>query len=268
MSKNGSGTIRVGIGGWSYEPWQGTFYPEGHPRSRELEYASRQLTSIEINSTYYGAHKPESFAKWYEQTPDSFVFAVKAPRYATHRKVLADAGPTVERFLTGGLTELKHKLGPINWQFMPNKAFDAGDFEAFLKLLPPAVNGLSLRHAIEVRHESFLRPKFIELARQYGVAVVADADSKFPLITDAAAPFVYIRLMGTQQGEPLGYPAAVLELWSQRAKIWAKGATPDSLARLAPTLPDSGPRDVYVYVIGGNKVTNPSAAKWLMARLA
>lgn len=267
MSKNGNGTIRVGIGGWTYEPWQGTFYPEKHPRKRELEYASRQLTSIEINSTYYGAQKPESFAKWYEQTPDDFVFAVKAPRYATHRKVLADAGATVERFLNSGLANLKHKLGPINWQFTPGKVFDTTDFEAFLKLLPQAVNGLALRHAVEVRHDSFRTLEFIALARQYGVAVVMSADSTFPFITDTTAPFIYVRLMGTQKSEPLGYPAAALELWAQRAKSWAKGATPDGLAQLAPALPGSSKRDVYVYVIGGNKVSNPYAAMSLIARL-
>src|SRR5690606_15272079 len=177
-----------------------------------------------INSTYYGAQRPESFAKWYEQTPDTFVFAVKAPRYATNRKVLADAGATIERFLTGGVTELKHKLGPINWQFMPSKVFDAEDFQAFLKLLPRTVNGVSLRHAVEVRHDSFQTPDFIALARQYEVAVVVAADSEHPLIADMTAPFVYARLMGTKKkDEPLGYPDHALDLWAQRAKDWAKG---------------------------------------------
>ncbi len=267
MDKKGGGTIRVGIGGWTYEPWRGAFYPERHPRKRELEYASRQLTSIEINSTYYGAQKPESFAKWYEQTPDTFVFSVKAPRYATHRKVLADAEETIERFLTGGLTELKHKLGPINWQFMPGKMFDADDFEAFLKLLPQSVDGLSLRHAVEVRHDSFRTPEFVALARQYGIAVVMGADSKHPFTADITAPFVYARLMGTQEDEPLGYPAATLALWARRAKTWAKGAMPDGMAQLAPALPDMGKRDVYLYVISGNKVSNPRAAMSLIARM-
>lgn len=268
MTKNSGGAIRVGIGGWTYEPWRGTFYPEGHPQKRELEYASRRLTSIEINSTYYGAQKPESFAKWHDQTPDAFVFSVKAPRYATHRKVLADAGASIERFLSGGLTELKSKLGPINWQFMPSKAFEAADFEAFLKLLPHEVNGLMLRHAIEVRHDSFQTPEFIALARQYGVAVVMGADSAHPFIADVTAPFIYARLMGTRQGEPLGYPAAALDLWVQRARTWAKGAAPEGLPRLAPALPDVGRRDVYMYVISGNKISNPCAAMSLIARMA
>ncbi|RTZ47827.1 DUF72 domain-containing protein [Candidimonas sp. SYP-B2681] len=267
MKKKG-GTIRVGIGGWTYEPWQGTFYPEGHPRKQELEYASRQFTSIEINSTYYGAQKPESFAKWYEQTPDTFIFSVKAPRYATQRKVLADAGKTIERFLSGGLIQLKHKLGPINWQFMPSKAFDSTDFESFLRLLPQDIKGLALQHAVEVRHDSFRTPEFIALARRYGVAVVMGADSEYPFIADTTAPFVYVRLMGTQEEEPLGYPAATLDLWAQRAKTWSKGGTPDNLTRLAPALPDSSKLDVYIYVIGGHKVSNPCAAKSLIMRMA
>ncbi len=268
MKQESDGIIRVGIGGWTYEPWQGTFYPEGHPRKRELEYASRQLTSIEINSTYYGAQKPESFAKWYEQTPDTFVFSVKAPRYVTHRKELAGAGEKIERFLTGGLAELKHKLGPINWQLMPGKAFEAADVEAFLKLLPRKVDGLALRHAIEARHVSFQTPEFIALARRHGIAVVIGADSEHPFSADTTAPFIYVRLMGTRQGEPLGYPARSLEQWARRAKAWSKGATPEDLPGLAPDLPGTGKRDVYMYVIGGHKVANPLAAKSLITRIS
>lgn len=268
MRKKSSGVVRVGIGGWIYDPWRGTFYPESHPRKRELEYASGQLTSIEINSTYYRVPKPAGFAKWYEETPDTFVFSVKAPRYATNRKVLGDAGETIERFLTGGLAELKHKLGPINWQFMPNKAFDPDDFEAFLKLLPQSVDGLPLRHAVEVRHPSFQTPEFIALAGQYGVAVVMGADSEHPFIADVTAAFVYIRLMGTREGEPLGYPKSELALWAKRAKTWAKGATPDGLDRIAAAKPSMVARDVYLYVIGGNKVSNPRAAMSLIAHLA
>lgn len=267
MKKQDSGTIRVGVGGWNYEPWEGTFYPEGHPKKRELEYASRQFTSIEVNSTYYGAQKPETFAKWYEETPDTFVFSVKAPRYAAHRKVLGEAGETIERFLTGGVTELKDKLGPINWQFMPNKTFDADDFEAFLKLLPAQVDGLTLRHAVEVRHDSFTTPEFIALARQYGVAIVMGADSKHPFIADVTAPFVYVRLMGTQQGEPLGYAESALDLWAQRAKTWAQGGTPGGLPQLVPAPSESGTRDVYVYVISGHKIVNPVTAMSLITRV-
>src|SRR5690606_6710555 len=180
------------------------------------------------------------------------VFAIKAPRYATHRKVLADAEKSVERFLAGGLAELKHKLGPINWQLSPSKVFDAADFEAFLKLLPPDINGLTLRHAVEVRHDSFRTPEFIALARRYGVAVVMGADSNYPFIADITAPFIYVRLMGTHEGEPIGYPAATLELWAQRAKTWAKGSAADGLPpRIGAAPKDVGKRDVYIYVIGG-----------------
>ena len=264
----GTGAIRVGIGGWTYEPWRGAFYPEELPQKQELEYASHQLTSIEINSTFYGAQKPETFGKWHDQTPDDFVFAVKAPRYATHRKVLAEAGGTIERFLNGGVTALEHKLGPINWQFMPSKAFEADDFEAFLELLPRSIDGLVLRHAVEVRHPSFQTPDFVALARRHGVAVVMGFDSKYPLIADITAPFVYIRLMGTKAGEPLGYPESALDLWAKRAKALAKGSAPDDLPSLASTPADSVKRDVFLYVISGNKVSNPNAAMSLISRIA
>src|SRR5438270_6458737 len=153
-----AGRIRVGVGGWTYDAWRGTFYPKGLAQKRELEYASRQLTSIEINGTFYGAQKPETFAKWRDDTPDDFVFSVKAPRFATNRDVLADAGRSIARFFAGGVMELKDKLGPINWQFLPTKEFDHGDFEAFLRLLPKEVGGRALRHVVEVRHGSFRCP--------------------------------------------------------------------------------------------------------------
>lgn len=156
-----SGRIRIGIGGWTYEPWRGTFYPQGLAQKRELEFASRQLSSIEVNGTYYGSQKPESFAKWHDETPDDFVFSLKAPRFATNRKVLAEAGASIERFFTSGLMELKDKLGPINWQFMGTKKFDPDDFAAFLKLLPASHEGRALRHAVELRHDSFCHPDCI-----------------------------------------------------------------------------------------------------------
>src|ERR1700730_14481823 len=268
MANTSSGIIRAGVGGWTYEPWRGVFYPEKHPQKRELEYASRRLSSIEINGTYYGAQKPESFAKWFEETPDDFVFSLKAPRYATNRKVLADAGETIERFFSGGVLELKHKLGAINWQFMPTKKFDSEDFEAFLKLLPKEAGGFSLRHAVEVRHESFLSPEFVALARKYGVAVILAADSQYPLIADVTAPFVYARIMGTQEGEPLGYPEAALDMWAKIARTWASGGSPDGLARVVPAGHEGAPRDVYLYVISGHKVANPDAAMSLSKRVA
>ncbi|MDE1146539.1 MAG: DUF72 domain-containing protein [Azospirillaceae bacterium] len=244
------GRIRVGIGGWTYEPWRGTFYPDGLTQKRELEYASAKLTSIEVNGTYYGSQKPESFAKWHDETPDDFVFALKGPRFTTNRRVLAEAKESVEKFLTGGLLELKDKLGPINWQFMPTKKFDAGDFGAFLELLPPTVEGRAIRHAVEVRHDTFRAPEFADLARARGVAVIRAGDSDYPEIEADTAPFVYARIMGTTEGHGKGYSDAALDAWADKAKAWAAGG-----------------RDVYLYVISGHKVRNPAAAMALIERL-
>jgi uncharacterized protein YecE (DUF72 family) len=262
-----TGAIRIGVGGWTYEPWRGTFYPANLPQKRELEYASRQLTSIEINGTFYGSQKPETFAKWHDETPDGFVFSLKAPRFATNRKVLADAGHTIERFLAGGVMELKDKLGPINWQLMPTKKFDPVDFEAFLKLLPKEVEGRALRHVVEVRHQSFRSRDFIALVREHGVAVAIAADSTYPQIADPTAPFVYARIMGTKETAELGYSDAALDLWAARAQAWAAGAAVDGLDSVEPRGPDGKARDVYVYVISGDKVRNPAAATALLRRL-
>ncbi len=261
------GTIRIGIGGWTYEPWRGPFYPKGLTQKRELEHASRQMTSIEINGTYYGAQKPESFAKWHDETPEGFVFSLKAPRFATNRRVLAEAGGSIEKFITGGLMELKDRLGPINWQFMATKQFDAGDFEAFLKLLPASHEGRDLRHVVEVRHDSFRNSEFLAMLRAYGVAAVVAGDSKFPQIADPTAPFVYARIMGTVEDEPLGYGKAALDAWADRARQWAKGGQADGLDHVETDAPPMSPRDVYLYVISGHKVRNPLAARALIERL-
>ncbi|MDK8873762.1 DUF72 domain-containing protein [Paracoccus sp. SSJ] len=261
-----TGKIRIGIGGWTYEPWRGSFYPEKLAQKRELEYASRQLSSIEVNGTYYGSQKPESFQKWHDETPEGFVFSLKAPRYATNRKVLADAGETVERFLNSGVTLLGDKLGPINWQFMATKKFDPVDFEAFLKLLPPSHEGRALRHVVEVRHDSFRVPEFIELIRAHHVAAVLSADGEFPQIADPTADFVYARIMGTAEDEALGYSPEMLDLWAQRARTWAAGGAPEGLDHVGNAA-GSGPRDVYLYVISGHKVRNPHAAMALIERL-
>ncbi|HEY9566887.1 MAG TPA: DUF72 domain-containing protein [Thalassobaculum sp.] len=258
--------IRIGIGGWTFEPWRGTFYPAGLPQRRELEHASRQLTSIEINGTFYGSQKPESFARWHDETPDGFVFALKGPRYATNRRVLAEAGESVERFLTGGLLELKDKLGPINWQFAGTKKFDPEDFESFLKLLPKSVDGRAIRHAVEVRNDSFRTPEFVALARGYGVAVITAADSKYPQIADPTADFVYARIMGTTEAEAAGYSAAALDAWVDGARAWAAGDVPDGLATVAEPAKANG-RDVFLYVISGFKERNPAAARALIERL-
>jgi uncharacterized protein YecE (DUF72 family) len=262
-----TGTIRVGVGGWTYEPWRGTFYPGDLPQKQELEYASRQLTSIEINGTYYGSQKPATFAKWHDETPEDFVFSVKAPRYAMNRTVLAEAGRTIERFIAGGVMELKDKLGAINWQFLPTKKFDPADFEAFLKLLPREAAGRALRHVVEVRHDSFRTPDFIAMVRGYGVGVVISGDSRYPQIADATAPFFYARIMGTRPAEESGYSDAALNLWVSRLRALASGAAPEGLECVVPQRADGEPRDVYLYVISGHKVHNPAAAVSLIRRL-
>jgi uncharacterized protein YecE (DUF72 family) len=266
-AKNSGGAIRVGIGGWTFEPWRGLFYPKDLVQKRELEYASRQMTSIEINGTFYGSQKPSTFAKWHDETPDDFVFSLKAPRFSTNRRVLSEAGESIERFLSSGVLELQNKLGPINWQFAPTKQFDAEDFEGFLKLLPAKVEGHAIRHAVEVRHESFRDEAFVALARKYGVAIVMSGDSDYPQIADVTAPFVYARIMGTTEGEAHGYDKKALDLWAKRAREWATGATPKGLETASKAEPKDTPRDVYLYVISGFKAHNPAAAIALLERL-
>lgn len=259
--------IRVGIGGWVFEPWRGTFYPEGLTQKRELEYASSKLSTIEINGTYYGSQKPESFAKWHDETPDGFVFALKGPRFATNRRVLSEAGSSIERFLESGLTELKERLGPINWQFAPTKKFDPEDFEGFLKLLPKTYGGRDIRHAVEVRHESFKSPDFIALLKEHGVAVVTAADAHYPQIGDITASFVYVRAMGTSENENLGYSKKALDAWAKRAKEWAAGDAPKDVETVSKHKPLKSGRDVFLYVISGAKVRNPAAAMAIAERL-
>jgi uncharacterized protein YecE (DUF72 family) len=259
--------VRVGIGGWIYPEWRGTFYPPGLPQRSELDYASRSLTTIEINSTYYGAQRPESFVRWHDETPDDFVFALKAPRFAMNRRVLAEAGPTIERFLASGVLRLGTKLGPINWQLTPGKRFDPEDYARFLELLPPEAEGVPLRHALEVRDKSFCTPEFVELARRHGAAIVVSGDSDYAAIADASAPFVYARIMGTRESEPYGYASDELDRWAQRASIWARGGTPDDLPTFGTPLDAKDGREVFIYVISGYKARNPAAAMALIERL-
>ncbi len=256
--------IRVGIGGWTFEPWRGTFFPQGHPKTRELEYASRKLTSIEINGTYYSTQSPKSFKRWADETPDDFVFSLKAIRFATNRRVLAEAGDSISRFLGSGLTELGPKLGPILWQFAPTKKFDEEDFGAFLALLPKEQDGLKLRHAIEVRHESFLVPAFVALARQHSVAIVFAHSDKYPPIADITADFVYGRLQCTREEIETGYTPAEIKAWLGRARAWEKGEVPEGLNRVDPAAAKKGKRDVFLYMISGAKVHNPAAAMALI----
>src|SRR5687767_10932989 len=206
--------IRVGIGGWTYEPWRGAFYPAGLPHARELEYASRQVTSIEINGTFYGTQKPESFRRWAAETPDDFVFSLKGPRYAVNRRKLAEAGESIERFVTSGIAELGSKLGPLLWQFAATKKFDEDDFAAFLALLPKQLDGRALRHVVEVRHESFQTPEFVALLRRFAIPVVLADSDDYPAIADVAGDFVYARLQRSRANEPTGYPAAELDRWA------------------------------------------------------
>jgi uncharacterized protein YecE (DUF72 family) len=251
--------IRAGVGGWNFAPWRGTFFPKGTPKTKELAYASRQLTTIEVNGTFYSTFKPPTFRKWFDETPDDFVFSLKANRFATNRKVLGDAKPSIDRFLQSGVSELKHKLGPILWQFMHTKKFDPADFEAFLALLPKEHDGVKLRHAVEPRHESFKVPAFVALARKYDIAIVFADTPKFPSIPDATSDFVYCRLQETQEKVATGYTAAEITRWADAAKTWETGGTPKGLT-LVSKAPAKKKRDVFVYFIAGAKVRNPAAA--------
>ena len=261
------GTIRVGVGGWTYEPWRRTFYPKGLSQKKELEYASRQLTAIEVNGTYYSTQKPAVFAKWRDETPEGFVFCVKASRFATNRKVLAEAGESIERFVGSGLSELGDKLGPLLWQFMPTKKFDPDDFGAFLKLLPQKSGTRPLRHVLDVRHETFMTPEFLALAKKHNAATVfADSDD-YPSFADATADFVYARLMRTQSKIKTGYAPRALGAWAERARTWASGGEPADLPRVVKTNAPKIKRDVFVFMISGAKVRAPAAAMALLERL-
>ena len=244
--------IRVGVGGWTYEPWRNNFYPQGLAHSKELGYASRKLTAIEVNGTYYGTFKPPTFAKWRDETPDDFVFSLKANRFATNRKLLATAGESIERFVGSGIDTLGAKLGPIVWQFMPTKVFDAEDFDRFLALLPQSVGGCRLRHVLDVRHPSFDRPEYLALARRYGCVTVHTDSEKFPSIVDAQSPFAYLRLMRSEAATPTGYPPEAIDQWALGARAWTGG---------------NAPRDLFVYFINGAKERAPAAAMALLDRL-
>jgi uncharacterized protein YecE (DUF72 family) len=258
--------IRVGIGGWVFKPWRGTFYPEKLPQTRELEHASRAVTTIEINGTFYGSQRPESFRRWAAETPDDFVFSLKGPRFTTHRAVLAEAGASVERFLASGVLELESKLGPILWQLPPSKAFDPEDFAAFLSLLPRDVDGRPIRHAVEVRHASFAVPDFVALMREFKVAIALIDSDKHPLIPDPTSDFLYLRLQRTSEENETGYTQPDLAAWAGRARAFADGGVPADLTVLAPATAKAK-RDVFIYMISGAKVRAPVAAQALLAQL-
>jgi uncharacterized protein YecE (DUF72 family) len=261
------GHIRIGIGGWTYAPWRDTFYPAGTPKSRELDYASRQVTAIEVNGTFYRLQTPAVFRKWHDATPDDFIFAIKAPRFIVQRKDLSTAGTAVERFVSSGITELATKLGPILWQLSPTKRFDAGELTAFLGLLPAAAGNTALRHALEVRDPSFMNPEFLGIARQHGVAVVFEDDANYPACADLTAKFVYARLRRSAASVKTGYSLDALKRWARRAQRWAEGQEPRDLPRITGKTTPVAARDVFVFFINGAKERAPAAAQKLLALL-
>jgi uncharacterized protein YecE (DUF72 family) len=263
-----SGTIRTGIGGWTFDPWKNHFYPEKLKAKDELSFASRQLRAIEINGTYYSSQKPATFAKWAAEAPEDFVFSLKASRFCTNRRVLAEAGESVMKFVSSGITELAGKLGPILWQFMPAKQFDPEDFEAFLALLPASQDGLALRHVVEVRHPSFASPEFVGLLRKFGTACVVADHAEYPLIADITADFVYLRLQKGVDENPLCYPEDAFASWSGRLKSYAAGRLPADLPSLATDAAAApAPRDVFAFFITGGKVNAPFGARHLQERV-
>ncbi|WP_285413835.1 DUF72 domain-containing protein [Variovorax sp. efr-133-TYG-130] len=252
MSKSASTRIRVGIGGWTYEPWRDNFYPKGLAHAKELNYASRRVSAIEINGTYYSTFKPETFRKWHDDTPADFMFSLKASRFATNRKLLSGAGDSIKRFIDSGVAELGDKLGPIVWQFMPTKQFDAEDFEAFLSLLPKKEGSRVLRHVMDVRHESFMVPAYKALAKKHKVSTVFTDAEKFPSFEEPEGDFAYARLMMANAKLKAGYAPKALDTWAERAQGWA----------VSPKK-----RNVFVYFINGAKERAPAAAGALLERL-
>ena len=242
--------IRIGIGGWTYPPWRKTFYPEGLPQSKELEYASRQFRALEINATFYSRQSPKSWASWEKTTPDDFQFAIKGSRFCVTRPKLAEADEGLSNFFAQGLTALGPKLGPILWQFAPRRQFDREDIAGFLKLLPEKVEGIGLRHAIEPRHESFRDEKFLNLCREHNAAVVFEDHDEYPRIEADTADFTYARLQRMEEDIPNGYDEKALDGFAKLAREWTRGG-----------------RDSYIFMINGAKVRAPAAALALKRRL-
>jgi uncharacterized protein YecE (DUF72 family) len=263
-----SGQIRIGIGGWTFEPWRGVFYPKGLAHAKELAYASERLTSIEVNGTFYRSQTPATFRKWASEVPPGFVFSLKGPRFATNRRVLKEAGDSIKRFLDSGVTELGDHLGPLLWQFAPTKKFDEADFGGFLELLPDTFDGRKLRHVVEVRHDSFLVPDFIAMLRQFNMPAVFTDHVKYPNIADITGDFLYARLQRGQDTVPTAYPPKEIGAWVARLTEWAQGGEPKDLPRVDTAhKPKTVPRDVFAYVIHEGKVRAPAAAMALIERL-
>jgi uncharacterized protein YecE (DUF72 family) len=248
--KSPSAKIFVGIGGWSYEPWRGPFYPPGTRQKDELTYAASKVTAIEINATYYRLQAAKTFAGWAAAAPDGFKFAVKASRYCTNRTRLAEADESVGKFLAQGITELGDKLGPLVWQFAASKQFDPDDMAAFLAFLPKSVDGLPMKHALEVRNESFRDAAFVSMARNANAAIVFADHTEYPMIEEETADFTYARLMTSQDDIATGYAPTEIGTWAKRAKEWAKSG------------------DTYVFFISGAKVRNPAAAQALITEIS
>jgi uncharacterized protein YecE (DUF72 family) len=284
--------IRIGISGWRYEPWRGVFYPEKLTQKRELEYASRMLPTIEINGSFYSLQRPEFYAQWAGDTPDDFVFAVKGPKYITHMRRLKEIETPLANFFASGVFELGPKLGPILWQFPPMLPFKPERFESFFAQLPHDTEAAAviaarhdsrmegrtslepdakrpLRHAVEIRHESFIDPAFIALLRKYRIAlVVADTAGKWPLLEDLTADFVYLRLHGDKELYASGYSDAALERWAARIRTWSKGGQVDDARLASPTpAPKRAKRDIYVYFDNDVKVHAPYDAASLIRKL-
>lgn len=279
---------RIGISGWRYTPWRGTFYPKGLPQRAELEYASRQLNSIEINGSFYALQTPKSYQQWYQATPDDFVFSVKAPRYITHLRRLKEIEEPLANFFASGVLALNEKLGPILWQFPPSFKFDPDRFAAFFALLPHDLKGAAkvgknfnanlktepyltvkdnhrLKHAVEIRHESFRDPAFINLLREHNIAgVFADTAGKWPYFEDVTADFIYCRLHGDEQIYVSGYTPDALQYWAKRLKLWRHGQEPPDANRFNGPAASRKHRDIYVYFDNDVKVRAPVDAKSLM----
>ena len=286
-----SGDIRIGISGWTYKPWRGVFYPQGLPQKKELSYAAEHFRAIEINGTFYGLQRPSSFAAWYDATPDDFVFAVKGSRYITHMRRLKDIETPLANFLASGVLRLGKKLGPILWQFPPRMKFDPDRFEAFFKRLPKntdeavalagrhdaRVNDRAyvetdesrpMRHAMEIRHDSFRSPDFIDLLRRYRIGLVVADTVDWPLLMDLTADFVYCRLHGSEQLYVSGYDDEALDRWAHLVAEWVKGRDPKEAQRVLPPSPSrTHGRDVYVYFDNDVKVRAPRDAESLAVRL-
>ena len=287
-----AGRILIGISGWRYEPWRGVFYPEKLPQHRELAYASRMLPTIEINGSFYSLQSPAYYAQWHDDTPEGFVFAVKGPKYITHMRRLKEVETPLANFFANGLFELKDKLGPILWQFPPQLPFKPERFEAFFAQLPrdteqaaelakrhdDRVEGRmslaidrkrALRHAVEIRHESFIDPEFIALLRKYRVAlVVADTAGKWPLLEDLTSDFVYLRLHGDKELYASGYSGEALDRWAHRIRTWSAGGQVSDARLASPRpAPKRAKRDIYCYFDNDVKVHAPYDAATLARKL-